>query len=139
MHRRSRMGDLKQAWLELKSGEPGKRFSAVYERHGRQHTGWTRVLYLSVALISFLIGVVLAFIPGPAILFFAITGALLATQSRWVARELDAIELKLRDLWQRWQARRARSRERRASPPRSDRSTIASATAAASGADSREG
>ena len=104
------MRGMKQAWLELKSGAPGQRFTNVYERHGSQHTGWTRVAYLSVALISFLIGVVLAFIPGPAILFFAITGALLATQSHWVARQLDRGETKSRAVWHAYRAKRARAK-----------------------------
>jgi hypothetical protein len=40
------------------------------------------------------VGVVLVFIPGPAILFFLIAGALLAVQSLGVARALDWSELR---------------------------------------------
>jgi hypothetical protein len=49
-----------------------------------------------LALLSFAIGVVLAFIPGPAVVFFALSATLLATQSLRVARILDRTEVWLR-------------------------------------------
>jgi hypothetical protein len=110
------MRGMKECWLDLKKGAPGERFVSVYDTHGSRHTGWTRALYLGVALISFLIGIVLAFIPGPAILFFAITAALLATQSRAVARKLDAAELKGREWLHKWHAWRERKRKPPAGP-----------------------
>ena len=63
------------------------------------------------ALLSFAIGVVLAFIPGPAVVFFALTAALLSTQSHWLARKLDRGELVVHALWRK---QRRRRRERRA-------------------------
>jgi len=103
---------IKQKWNELKKLEPGTRFEAFHEEQKHQ-SRWMKVAYLGGALVSFAIGVVLAFIPGPAVLFFALTGALLATQSRWVACFLDRSELKGRELWARFQAWRERRRVER--------------------------
>ena len=109
------MQTLKAVWFELKHAQPGERFAAVYRRHERHRRGWTRGLCLLAAVISFAIGVVLAFIPGPAVVFFAITGALLATQSLWVATHLDATEQVVRKRWHAlrewWQKRRAQVRD----------------------------
>ena len=66
------------------------------------------MLTMLAAASCFAVGVVLAFIPGPAVVFFGLTAALSATQSRWVAERLDHAELYLRALWKRW----FRSRER---------------------------
>ena len=55
------------------------------------------MLYLAGAIASFAVGVVLVFIPGPAFVFFILSAALLATQSQWVARRLDDLELKIRN------------------------------------------
>jgi len=49
-----------------------------------------------VAIILLAIGVVLTFIPGPAIVFFFAGAGLLAGESRTLARGLDWSELKLR-------------------------------------------
>ena len=54
------------------------------------------MLPLLLAPLSLAVGVVLMFIPGPAVLFFALAGALLASHSMPVARALDWLELKLR-------------------------------------------
>lgn len=64
---------------------------------------------MAVATLAVAIGIVLMFIPGPAVLFFAIAGTLLASESRGVARFLDWTEVKIRqlvtaglDAWRRW-------------------------------------
>jgi Flp pilus assembly protein TadB len=98
----------KRTWRELKASAPGKRFEEHHHRaqaRGKGHSVTSRVLLFGGALVSFVVGVVLVFIPGPAIVFFAITGALLATQSLSVAHALDDAELKVRALLQpvrRW-------------------------------------
>jgi hypothetical protein len=90
---------LRQRWAELKASQPGERFQAAYHRQKRADQGrsaaarWVRPI---LALLSFAIGVVLAFIPGPAVLFFALSATLLATQSLRVARGLDQTEVWLR-------------------------------------------
>ncbi len=91
----------------MTGGTPGRRFEDRYEaaRKARRGGDWghrlTRVLGLAVALVSFVIGVILAFIPGPAVVFFLLTGSLLAAESRGLARLLDWGEVRLRAL-ARW-------------------------------------
>lgn len=57
-----------------------------------------RLLRFLVAALAAAIGLVLAFIPGPAVLFFLLAGALLASEWLWVARALDWLEVRLRRL-----------------------------------------
>jgi hypothetical protein len=90
---------LRKGWTELKASKPGERFQDTYHRQKQADRGrsaaarWLRPI---VALLSFAIGVVLAFIPGPAVVFFALSATLLATQSLYVARALDRTEVWLR-------------------------------------------
>ena len=79
---------LKQTFRRLQKYEPGERFGA-FHREQKDKPLWVKVVFFVLAFVSFGVGVVLAFIPGPAVLFFAISGALLSTQSRFVARTLD--------------------------------------------------
>jgi hypothetical protein len=60
------------------------------------------------ALLAFAVGVVLAFIPGPAVVFFGIAAALLASESMTVARALDRVEVWLRGAWRRLRGPRRR-------------------------------
>ena len=88
-------------WRILRRGAPGHRFQDRYEaghrtRDRRSMVG--RVVRMVIAVAFVAIGVVLMFIPGPAILFFLIAGGLLAAESRRVARALDWSEVKLRKL-----------------------------------------
>ena len=55
-----------------------------------------RIARIGLAVVSIAVGIVLMFIPGPAILFFLIAGGLLAAESREVARGLDWSEVRLR-------------------------------------------
>lgn len=54
-----------------------------------------------LAMLAAAVGVVLMFIPGPAIVFFFLAGALLASDWLWMARLLDWSEVKLRSLGRR--------------------------------------
>jgi hypothetical protein len=69
----------------------------------RLRGGWTlqlgRMLRLMIAVLAFGVGLVLAVMPGPAILFFLLSGSLLAAESRGVARILDRAEVRLRGIW----------------------------------------
>lgn len=89
---------LKAQWEDLKAGKPGRRFREhrAHERAAGRGGGWRRGLNLALAVVAFAIGVVLVFVPGPAVLFFVLAGALLAGESTWVARGLDAGEVGLR-------------------------------------------
>lgn len=95
------IGKLKEKWRKFRQGQPGRRFQDRYER--KRHANQKRSLYwkifqVALALGLLLIGVVFVFIPGPAILFFAIGASMLATQSRRIARLLDWTEVKIRGL-----------------------------------------
>lgn len=96
-----------QRWHALTGGSPGRRFEDRYEaaRAARLRGGWshrlTRILRLLIAILALGVGLVLAVMPGPAILFFLLAGSLLAAESRGVARILDRAEVRLRELW-RW-------------------------------------
>ena len=75
----------------------GERFIEFNRRFRTQTPGWARPFFVILALLSFAIGVVLAFIPGPAVVFFALTGALFAGQSERLARKLDRAEVGFRE------------------------------------------
>lgn len=102
---------LKRQWQVLKRGKPGHRFVERYEAAQRKENRAsfvTRVIRFVIATIAIALGVVFAVIPGPAILFFALAGALLASESKMVARFLDWAEVRIRRLvrfahriWQR--------------------------------------
>jgi hypothetical protein len=104
----------KAEWQEFKHWPPGRRFDLFYVKHHKRG-GWVKALFLFLAFVSFVIGVILAFIPGPAILFFVITAALGATQSRWLAARLDEGEVFVRERYRAFRARRARRRALRPS------------------------
>ena len=99
----------KTEWKALWRSRPGRRFQERYEASRRKRATASlvgRVIRLVLALGLVTIGVVLVLIPGPAIVFFALAGGLLAAESRRVARLLDWTEVKLRRvarwLWSRW-------------------------------------
>ena len=108
---------LKHQWKTLKRLEPGQRFQTAHRQH-RQSAGKSpvrRVLYAVAGVVSLAIGVVLVFIPGPAILFFLIAGGLFAMQSLWVARALDWSELRIRaaiSAIRKWRSRHRKQRSR---------------------------
>ena len=86
-------------WKGLRRGRPGSRFRDRYESARRSKERITvigRLVRIGLAMVAFAIGVVLMFIPGPAILFFLIAGALLATESRALALLLDRLEVGFR-------------------------------------------
>jgi hypothetical protein len=100
---------IRDRWRELKQFEPGERFEKFYE--AEQHRPrWVKLAYLGTALVFIPVGVLFAFIPGPAVLFFALSAALFATHSLWMAKRLDRGELALRHAWLAmrgwWRARR---------------------------------
>ena len=100
---------LKTLWKRLRALEPGKRFQ-TFHREQRDRPPAVKAAFVAVAIGCFALGLVFVLIPGPAILFFALGGALLATQFFWVARALDATEIwgrkTLDSTRKRWQQRR---------------------------------
>jgi hypothetical protein len=92
---------IRAEWNELKKAEPGTRFQAFHDKQQERMPGWARPLYIGGAIVSLGVGVVLAFIPGPAVLFFALSAGLLAAQSAWLAKKLDRAEVATRKFWSR--------------------------------------
>ncbi len=91
-----------QEWCALKRSEPGHRFQDRHERikkSGDENGVGARVLRLVIAAVSFVIGMALTVIPGPAVAFFLITAALLASESLRLARWLDIGEVWGRKVW----------------------------------------
>jgi multisubunit Na+/H+ antiporter MnhG subunit len=89
----------KRQWSSLRHSRPGHRFQDRYERNQKtkKNQSWVgRILRMAAAAVAFVIGVILVFIPGPAFVFFALAGALVASESLVVARSLDWIEVKIR-------------------------------------------
>lgn len=90
---------LRAKWRGIVEGAPGARFQHAHARAQRQRGStpwWQRAAQLVLAAIAFALGLIFAVLPGPAVLFFAIAGALVATESRTVAVTLDRLELRLR-------------------------------------------
>ena len=97
----------KKQWAVFKKSPPGKRFIAWHERSRRaavgQGGGW-RILRITGAIVCLIFAVIASLVPGvPGFVFLIVGAALLASESRGIARSLDWIELKLRALRpQRW-------------------------------------
>ena len=94
---------VKKELKTMKADQPGKRFRNQHKRAKKSGfaSGWMRVVCLVAAAVSFVIGVVLVFIPGPAFVFFLLTGALLASQWFAAAKALDRGEVKGWQWWRR--------------------------------------
>lgn len=90
---------LQHHWKESTRGTPGRRFRDRHERHrrhGRRRQWLLRAVRFGIAVLCVAIGLVLAFLPGPAVVFFMIAGLLLASEWLWVAKVLDWLEVRLR-------------------------------------------
>jgi uncharacterized paraquat-inducible protein A len=83
---------LKKAWGVFRHAKPGARFEQLHAREQHKTRPWMRPLLVIGTVVSLVLGVIFAFIPGPAVVFFAIAAALLAMQSEWIARHLDEAE-----------------------------------------------
>ena len=83
------------AWRTLMDARPGRRFTR-YNAHVQ-----TRCSYLTMAVgfATVLLGLLLTLTPGPGFLVLLIGGAIIAGQSRRLARALDRAELRLRRWW----------------------------------------
>ena len=110
------LAKLQRKWRELKALPPGKRFQTVHQRQSGA-PAWVKPVLIVSAVIAFAIGILLTVLPGPAVVFYALAGALVATESAWVARWLDRGEVELRKLVKRVRARLRRRRSRRAAQP----------------------
>jgi uncharacterized protein (TIGR02611 family) len=88
---------MKSAWHRLKEAEPGHRFQQEYDHHrGSKKGGFARIISVGIGLLIVAIGIVGLPAPGPGFLVIALGGALLARESRVVARTMDWAEVRLR-------------------------------------------
>jgi hypothetical protein len=113
------MAQLKRRWRRFRQLPVGQRFQIHHQeaqQQSRSKPAWQRVLQWLLIPVFVAIGIVLTFIPGPAILFFLFAAALLAAHSLAVARALDRAELATRAAWSKLRSRR--NRRRRSAPPR---------------------
>jgi hypothetical protein len=108
---------IKATLRRLGKHEPGERFGA-FHREQRDKPFWAKAAFFGLAFVAFGVGVVLAFIPGPAVLFFFLSGALLSTQSRFVAEKLDKTEVWGRKAFASMRAWWRRKRGKRDATPR---------------------
>ena len=86
----------------LPAGPPGRRFRNHYyanQRTRRRGRILAMVLRFFLSTVAAAIGFVLVFLPGPAIVFFVLAGALLAADWLPVARVLDWAEVRARWRW----------------------------------------
>jgi len=100
----------KQEWKTFAAQDPGRRFR---NRHERLHSGragrpwWRRALNFGGGVVLLAVGVFFAIAPGPAVVFFALGGLMIANESHAAARGLDAIDVWIAPLLQ-WAGRRWR-------------------------------
>lgn len=113
------LNGIQEQWNELKRLPHGERFQRFHERQ-RGKSLAVKAAYAGGSVLLFGAGVLFAFIPGPAVLFFALCAALLAAQSSFVARRLDSAEVwgrkqlaRLRRAWATRRRARARANGRR--------------------------
>lgn len=99
----------KRQWKEFAAERPGRRFRDRYERQaasGGARSWGRRVLYLGGGVVLLAIGAFFAVAPGPAVIFFALGGVMIANGSLTAARLLDRIDVwiapALRWVQQRW-------------------------------------
>jgi hypothetical protein len=80
------------AWQALRAGRPGRRFLRYHERTRRPGS------YLSTAagVALLVLGLLLFLTPGPGFVVALLGAAILAGQSRSLARALDRCEIRVR-------------------------------------------
>lgn len=82
----------------MQRSAPGRRFQDRYERNRGVDSGVGRWLRLGAGAILLVPGLLMLVTPGPGLVALALAAALLAGESRVIARFLDRVELRLRGL-----------------------------------------
>ena len=110
--------EVKNDLKKMKTDRPGERFSKQHKRAKENGlaTGWGRIICVFASFVSFVIGVVLVFFPGPAFVFFILSGVMLASQWKWVADLMDRGEVKGRKMWKNLRAKWKGSKGKSAKP-----------------------
>jgi hypothetical protein len=92
--------------LEILHSSPGRRFQKRYRRKTSSERGrlarWACIL-AGIGLTT--VGVFFLAVPGPGIPILAVGLALVAQESKTMARLLDRAEIRLRRQWKRWTRR----------------------------------
>jgi hypothetical protein len=83
-------------WRELLRDKPGQRFRAQFRR--MRERGGPRLARMIAAVGLIATGLVLLFVPGPGSLLIVVGAALLAEGSYVVARRLDRVEVRAREV-----------------------------------------
>lgn len=102
------LAQIKRRARDRMRGRPGHRFQDHYRRATREKqsaAGGRRVMNIVLACLALVVGGALVVFPGPAIPFFLIGGALLASESLVIAKLMDWLELKFRAAW-KWGKKR---------------------------------
>ncbi|MCF3652305.1 hypothetical protein [Synoicihabitans lomoniglobus] len=104
---------MREHWQEFRTAEPGHRFQERFDRRARERANGgsqlSRILIIGFALVCLAIAIPLMILPGPAILFYLLSGFLLAGESGWIASGMDRLEKLLRRIFKRPGRRRLKS------------------------------
>lgn len=88
----------------FRQSPPGQRFQNRYWRHREaryRRSMVVRIASLTLGVVLAILGVLMLVLPGPGVLFLALAGALFASESWRIARVLDWIEIRGRNVWRR--------------------------------------
>jgi hypothetical protein len=88
--------------VEIIHSQPGRRFQERYRRmHADKTSLWKRCVFFCGGILLSLVGLFFMAVPGPGIPILVIGLALIAQESKSLARWLDRTELKLRAWWKK--------------------------------------
>ena len=88
--------------VEIIHSQPGRRFQERYRRmHADKTSLWKRCACVCAGVFLSLVGVFFLAFPGPGIPILAVGLALIAQESKSLARWLDRAELRIRSWWKK--------------------------------------
>jgi hypothetical protein len=91
-----------QIWDRFVHATPGRRFQERYRRMQEQKgSAWKRCAFVCGGILLALVGLFFMAVPGPGIPILAVGLALVAQESKTLARLLDKAEIRLRRWWKR--------------------------------------
>ena len=100
-----------QSWDRFAHTTPGRRFQERYRRmQERKGSAWKRCALVCGGVLLVLVGLFFCAVPGPGIPILAVGLALIAQESKALARGLDKAELRLRRMWANYRGRGSRTR-----------------------------
>lgn len=92
--------------LEITQSPPGRRFQARYrKKHAEKGGAWKRCGFVCAGILLTIVGLFFLAFPGPGIPILAVGLALIAQESKVMARWLDRTELRLRRWWKNFRQR----------------------------------